>query len=57
MERVYKQLNNKITSSSGIYKTLYHNASYLRLFGKENDKILKSHMSSFSYFEIKASFF
>ena len=28
----------KVTSSSGIFKTVYHNGSYLLLFGERNSQ-------------------
>ena len=34
MERVYKQWKMKTASSSGILKIIYHNGSYVLLFGK-----------------------
>ena len=34
MAKVYKLWKVKTTSSSGILKTIYHNWSYLLLFGK-----------------------
>ena len=42
MEQVYKLWKMKITSSSGIFTTIYHNDSYLLLFGKRKLHSLKS---------------
>ena len=47
----------KVTSSSGIYKTIYHNGIYLLLFGKKNNKVLVFHVNKSSYFKISASLF
>ena len=36
----------KTTSSSGIYKNIYHDGSYLE---RENDKVMKFHANNSSY--------
>ena len=40
----------KITSSSGIFKTVYHNGSYLMWFEWENYKALRFHIYIYIYF-------
>ena len=47
----------KITSSSGIYKTIYHNIVVYCCLEKENDKVLKFHVNNSSYLEISPSLF
>ena len=42
----------KVTSSSGVSKTVYHNCIYLK---KENEKVLGFYMNNSIYFEISAS--
>ena len=47
----------QVTSSPGIYRTIYNNGCYLQLFGKGyNDKVFKFLMKS-SFFEISALLF
>ena len=53
MEHVHTKKKWKNTSCSGVYKTRYHNGSYLLLPGKGNYKGLKFHINIFSYFEIR----
>ena len=47
----------KITSRSGVFKTMYHNGSYLLLFRKENLKNLKFHVNNSFYFEVSVFLF
>ena len=53
MEHAHTKKKRKNTSCSGVYKTRYHNGSYLLLPGKANYKVLKFHINIFSYFEIR----
>ena len=46
----------KVTSSSGVSNTTYHNRTYCYL-KKENEIFLKFYVNNFSYFEISASLF
>ena len=55
MEQVENYEKMKLTRSSGIFKTIYHNGSYLLLFGKDIYKDLKFHLNDSSYFEIRTS--
>ena len=57
---INQYLNNKImkiTSSSEISKTIYHNGRYLLLFGTKNLPCLEIYINNFCYFQIKASSF
>ena len=48
----------KMTSISGIYKIIYNKWQIFTVFWKKNnDKVLKFHMTNSSFFEISASFF
>lgn len=42
----------KVTSSSGIFKHIYPNGSYLFYLKSENYKVFKFHMNYSFYFEI-----
>ena len=59
IEQVYKQTNKqwkiKITSSSGILKTIYLNGSFYCYLERENYKVLKFHRSNSSYFRISTT--
>ena len=47
MEEVYKQRNNmKSTSSSRIFKTIYHNGGHIMLFRKRQLKDAKFHKNN-----------
>ena len=48
MEQVLKLWKTKATSSSGILKTVYHNGSYLLLFG--NTKLTQSFLIAYEKF-------
>ena len=47
----------KITDCPGIFKSIYANASYVLLFGKKINKVLKFHVNNSSHFEIRTSLF
>ena len=57
LEQAYKQETMKISSSSEIYKTLYHNFNYYCYLERDNDKVVKFNLSNSLYFEIGASLF
>ena len=49
--------STKITSSSGIFKTIYDSSCYSLLFGKQKCKFLKYQLNNSSYFEVCTSLF
>ena len=63
VEQVYRHRlieSIKITSSSELYKTLYHNNCYLPVCGyleREDDKVFKFYINNSSFFEISTSLF
>ena len=48
---------SEITSSSGMYRTIYHNGSYLLLFGMRKGSCEVSCVNDYSDFEISTSLF
>ena len=50
-----KNGKNILVLIQGIYKIRYHNDGCYCYLQRENYKVLKFHMSSFSYFEVSAS--
>ena len=47
----------RITSSSGILKTIYHDGSYYSYLERKNYKVLKYRRDNFSKLKISASLF
>ena len=48
MEQVYKLWKIRAARSSGILKTIYHDGSYLYLFGKRKLQSFEFHRNNFS---------